>query len=118
MPSYSYVLANAFKTAEDALSAAMAMNTVVNFVFFLAGLILELVPFTTTRSLVKQLGWIIRFWPPYAMSEGVRRVLMTAYTWTRSPPEDYTDEQFKECEAKYEKHEVPPHDCCRDLFDK
>ena len=28
------------------------------------------IAFETTRALLKDIGWIIRFWPPYAMGEG------------------------------------------------
>ena len=118
MPAFGYCFANLFKTGGGAMSTAMAVNVVGGSTFFILGLILEIIPFETTRALLKNVGWIFRVWPVYSLGEAVRRIFFASYTWKTTPPEDVDASFWVECEEKYANHEVPPWQCCQSLFDK
>ncbi|CAD7957724.1 unnamed protein product [Amoebophrya sp. A25] len=118
MPLWNYILGHQFRSSDTAMSVAIVLNVIFGFVLFLVGLLLEIIRFDTTRALLKNWGWILRFWPIYTLGEGVRRILFVGYYWERTPPEIIPDAFWPKCEEQYENHEVPPWECCQNIFDR
>ena len=70
MPVYTFLSAHAFDSPNDALSTAIGLNVVTNFVLFTAGIMLEMLSFTPTRLFLKNISWLLRFWPPLRYGRG------------------------------------------------
>ncbi|CAD7964725.1 unnamed protein product [Amoebophrya sp. A120] len=118
MPLFSYIVATQFKSADSAMSVSIVLNVIFGFVLFLVGLLLELIRFDTTRSLLKTFDPLLRLWPMYSLGEGVRRIFFTSYYWQGTPPESVPDAFWAKCEKEYDEHNVAPFECCQDIFDR
>jgi len=118
MPLFSYIIAHQFRSADSAMSISIVLNVIFSFVLFLVGLLLEVIPFDVTRSILKDFGWIFRFWPMYALGEGVRRIFFASYYWQSTPPDSVPDAFWPKCEQEYDEHKVPPWECCQSIFDR
>merc|ERR1712194_841865 len=97
MPVYSYSISGFFSSAESALSTTLTLNLLGGTVIFIAGLILELLVFESVQKPFKMFGWIIRFWPPYAFSEGLRRIFFVSSRLIAQPAETRTEIEIEEC---------------------
>merc|ERR1712194_280807 len=118
MPVYSYAVAGLFSSAESALSTTLTINVLGGTLLFIAGLILEFITIPSVQEPFKFFGWMVRFWPPYAFSEGLRRIFVVSWYLNNQPPETRTDDEIAECKLAYDRHETPASACSIDVWDE
>jgi ABC-type multidrug transport system ATPase subunit len=123
MPLFSYVCAHFFKSADNALTAAVMVNVLFGVIMFIVGFMLELIlieDVTIHNEILKMISPLLRMWPVYTLGEGIRRIVLVGYVWEveRQPPENRGPCYFKECMQKEKEFLVQPHQCSQDVFDE
>ncbi|CAD7927551.1 unnamed protein product [Amoebophrya sp. A120] len=118
IPSFFYICAHGFRTANSAMTTALVMNLLVATVLFIVTFVFELMPFVITRKVGYYMSALSRIWPVFTFGEGVRRMAMVSFIWTQNPPDTMTDSYYSDCEEKYDRFEIGAHWCSQSMWDK
>ncbi|CAD7957016.1 unnamed protein product [Amoebophrya sp. A25] len=117
IPSFFYICAHFFRTAESALTTALVMNLIIATILFLLVTVFELMPFPLTRQMGRGISGIARLWPVFTFGEGVRRMALVSFIWGQQPPDSLSPAYFRDCEERYNRYEIGGHYCAQSMWD-